>query len=304
MPQVRSCSGSAPAGPRGGVAADRRYPEAVDQVLEAGAAERPKGRWDRRPVGAGEVNRRHWEPAEEPAQAEAEAGRRRGAQRRRRVLDVEGRVGSTGCCWSMERSSSVVGNGGVGGGQWRRAGACAQSGAVTKSMSSLDPGEKCRLEISIGADAAQDAPPGGGEVGLRLVRPARRLADPDLPRGASGICGQVCQPSRCGRTDCQMSTYGCPTTSTCGRHARRDRTASTIAVSLLPGTRWSTRTRAAGRGRARRPRWRRRGRRPVEHLDDDALDAQVGAPHLSTSSASWRPRHTAGRLERRWRGGR
>src|SRR5256714_1887611 len=54
------------------------------------------------------------------------------------------------------------------------------------------------------------------------------------PRGTTG---QARMPSRAGLTACQMSTYGCPVTSTSG-----EVTEATMRLSLVPATRWSTST--------------------------------------------------------------
>ena len=81
-------------------------------------------------------------------------------------------------------------------------------------------------------------------------------------------------PSAAGFTACQTSTYGWPTTSTCGSV-----TAATIRLSLEPGTRWSTSTpsRRAGLG----PNARTAAGQvvdAVQRLDHDRLDPQVVAP--------------------------
>ena len=101
----------------------------------------------------------------------------------------------------------------------------------------------------------------------------------DVPRG---MTGHASSPSRSGRTDCHTSTYGWPS----DQHVRGVRPAaagprSTIRLSLVPGTRWSTSTpiRRPGPGREVADR---AGEvvDAVEHLDDDALDPQVVAPDL------------------------
>ena len=47
-----------------------------------------------------------------------------------------------------------------------------------------------------------------------------------------GITGQAAKPSRAGLTACQMSTQGCPVTSTYG-----EATEATMRLSFEPGTR-------------------------------------------------------------------
>ena len=83
-------------------------------------------------------------------------------------------------------------------------------------------------------------------------------------------------PTTDGFTACQMSMNGCPTTSACSPV-----TCPAMRDSLEPFTRWSTST------PSRRPGDGRNSRTmpgqvvdAVQRLHDDALDAQVVAPHL------------------------
>ncbi len=100
----------------------------------------------------------------------------------------------------------------------------------------------------------------------------------DVPRG---MTGHASMPRRSGFTDCQTSTYGCPTTRTCGAHGRspprRLDDPGLLAAGdevvdehahPAPGPGAEV---ADGAGEVVDA---------VEHLDDDALDPQVGAPHL------------------------
>ena len=65
-------------------------------------------------------------------------------------------------------------------------------------------------------------------IPVRRTRPAFQ----GVPRG---ILGHSSIPTAVGRTACQTSTYGCPSTATCGAHRRV--TSSAIRVSFVPGTR-------------------------------------------------------------------
>ena len=93
-------------------------------------------------------------------------------------------------------------------------------------------------------------------------RPGRRAASrAPRTRRASSRC-RGARPARldaeaAGLTACQMSTYGWPTTSTCGRPA----TCAAMRVSFEPGTRWSTSTPSRRSGSGPNSRRRRRGRR-------------------------------------------
>ena len=81
-------------------------------------------------------------------------------------------------------------------------------------------------------------------------------------------------PSAAGFTACQTSTYGWPTTSTCGSV-----TAPTIRLSLEPGTRWSTST-PSRCSRSGRNDAHRAGQvvDAVQRLHHDRLDPQVVTP--------------------------
>jgi CubicO group peptidase (beta-lactamase class C family) len=66
---------------------------------------------------------------------------------------------------------------------------------------------------------------------------------PSFQGRPGAITGHARIPTRAGLTACQMSTYGCPVTSTSG-----DVTEATIRLSFEPATRWSTSTPSRRRG--------------------------------------------------------
>src|SRR6185437_2168447 len=85
----------------------------------------------------------------------------------------------------------------------------------------LDPAEQLSFQVGVITAGAQ---------------PSAR-STPSFHGVPRGTVGQPLMPSVAGLTACQMSTNGCPATSTYG-----EVTAAAMRCSLDPGTRWSTRT--------------------------------------------------------------
>ena len=111
----------------------------------------------------------------------------------------------------------------------------------------------------------------GGSTGQ--PRPAQTPSFHGVPRGTSG---QAAMPSAAGRTACQTSTYGWPSDPHVRRHHLRGQPGLLAAGHQVVDEHAEPALRP-GREVAHH---RRQVVDAAEVLDDDALDAQVVAPHL------------------------